>query len=395
MFAELDAILAQSAAVSDRAKAAYHELEATKNSLEGLQSKVSTTRDTVSVEIGRISDAMDTLDIQEAQAGAAVDMMFVSRTPNENGSGAPPTLAIAMLIKNPNIEALKTFIEYHAYLGFGRFDFFFDDTDHNGADTTACNDAAVDACAGCECNNFTNVVTHRCTVQWWQEQSKPHSRVWSQWAPHLHSDVIARQVLAIEVALRLNLEAGTNWLLHIDVDEALCFDMHGPQDGKGADENATAQDAHLQVCDSDSDEGGDQDEDQSAAGEIDIGRARAYFGSLPAQLDEITFLNHEAAPETSTVGNWFNEVTLFKANPYCSPDAEGSVDRFVAYTNGKSAVRVGEGVVPKVGGRRSGTNGIIRRASHDSTDDTSRANNVHTQPLQCPHNVPSLTAVLL
>eukprot|EP01052_Picozoa_sp_SAG31_P008036 SAG31_NODE_396_length_16264_cov_17.206496_6_plen_229_part_00 len=48
------------------------------------------------------------------------------------------------------------------------------------------------------------------------------------------------------------------------------------------------------------------------------------------------------APQTADVTDWFKEVTLFKRNP----SAGGDRRHFVAYTNGKSAVRLAAGVVP-------------------------------------------------
>jgi hypothetical protein len=57
---------------------------------------------------------------------------------------------------------------------------------------------------------------------------------------------------------------------------------------------------------------------------------------------QVTLLNHEAAPESSDIFDWFKEVTLFKR----SPSAGGNKRHFVAYTNGKSGVRLAPGVVP-------------------------------------------------
>ena len=45
------------------------------------------------------------------------------------------------------------------------------------------------------------VRTHRCTKSWWETIAKPSSAVWDEWVEHLHTDVMARQVLAVEFAM--------------------------------------------------------------------------------------------------------------------------------------------------------------------------------------------------
>jgi hypothetical protein len=122
--------------------------------------------------------------------------------------------------------------------------------------------------------------------------------------------VTARQVVAIDVAIRAACKAGCRWLLHIDVDEAFCCG--------GLQPSTSGQQPNPR------------------------GAATQFFQRLPAALDQVTFLNHEAAPETSTVDDWFKECTLFKR----SPSSGGNSRHFVAYTNGKSAVRLAPGVVP-------------------------------------------------
>lgn len=94
--------------------------------------------------------------------------------------------------------------------------------------------------------------------------------------------------------------AGAEWLIHIDGDEALAF-------------------------------GNPAEADPASA----LGAAGRFFADLPQELDQVVFLNHEAAPETDTAVDWFREVTLFKTNPAC-----GGSEPFVAYSNGKSAVRL-------------------------------------------------------
>ena len=70
------------------------------------------------------------------------------------------------------------------------------------------------------------------------------------------ADVTARQVLALEVAIRGSLAAGCVWLLHIDVDEAVC-------------------------C------GGLQHQPSSAAEPPGPGAAKRFFARFPAALDQV------------------------------------------------------------------------------------------------------------
>ena len=170
---------------------------------------------------------------------------------------------------------------------------------------------------------------HRCDRAWWlaaEPEPEPElqsgvsctrdaaqkgtASVWEQWGSHIWTEVTARQVVAIDVAIRAACKAGCRWLLHIDVDEAFCCG--------GLQPSTSGQQPNPR------------------------GAATQFFQRLPAALDQVTFLNHEAAPETSTVDDWFKECTLFKR----SPSSGGNSRHFVAYTNGKSAVRLAPGVVP-------------------------------------------------
>jgi hypothetical protein len=80
-----------------------------------------------------------------------------------------------------------------------------------------------------------------------------------------------------------------------------------------------------------------------------------HFASIPADVVQVCYLNHEAAPELPEVEDYFREVTLFKVNPaLCSTEAlrcwRDKSDRrwfFLGYENGKSAVRVAPGATAK------------------------------------------------
>ncbi len=201
--------------------------------------------------------------------------------------GDLPKLAIGMLVKAPRLSALKTFIQYHSFLGVSHFEFFFDDTSqhktaaaddscHCQVDDGGCNDAAVELLTQTASDlPEVEIVVHRCTLAFW-ERAKASSEIWGEVGGLIWKEVIARQSLALEVAVRTTAAAGAEWLIHIDGDEALSF---------GGTEIRAA--------------------------------ARRFFASLPHELDQVTFLNHEAAPETDTVDDWFREVKLFKINPAC------------------------------------------------------------------------------
>jgi hypothetical protein len=82
-------------------------------------------------------------------------------------------------------------------------------------------------------------------------------------------------------------------MLHIDVDEALCFGFPGSTCcSAGLTDLADAEHA-IEYFPSSPEY-----------------FAVEYFASLPHELDEAVFINHEAAPETAKVEDWFKEVRV-------------------------------------------------------------------------------------
>ena len=76
------------------------------------------------------------LERDREYASRSIDMAIMSlNAPAPEGSAAEGSgrLAIAMLLKAPNLASLSTFVRYHAHLGFDRFEFFMDDM-HDGID---------------------------------------------------------------------------------------------------------------------------------------------------------------------------------------------------------------------------------------------------------------------
>jgi len=118
------------------------------------------------------------------------------------------------------------------------------------------------------------------------------------------SAVMARQCLNGEHAARLAEDEDCQWLLHIDVDELAC--------------HACAGKSVAQI----------------------FGHAEVLGANA------VVFANHEVAPEKEgPYADPFKEATLFKFNEALRCPGAGN-SRFLAYVNGKSAVKVGRCVRP-------------------------------------------------
>jgi hypothetical protein len=76
-----------------------------------------------------------------------------------------------------------------------------------------------------------------------------------------------------------------------------------------------------------------------------------HFSKL-AGIDQAIYLNHEAVPESVEVDDVFRDITLFKRNPAVverlfGRRASAAARRlFMAYWNGKAAIRVASGAIP-------------------------------------------------
>ena len=200
-----------------------------------------------------------------------------------------PLVAITTTVREPG-PSFDSFVRYHLAAGVGRIYVFFDDPDDPAANAPACADERVEAL--------------RCDVA-----LRSHWVNWPEMREAVDTEVMARQVLNTELALRLAESEGVQWLLHIDADEAF---FPGPRSVPEA------------------------------------------FAALN-DVDWVTFLNVEAVPEHVEVRDFFREITLFKANPATLSDEQRAQaaavpqfpDRvFFYYSNGKSAVRVQDGVLP-------------------------------------------------
>jgi hypothetical protein len=133
--------------------------------------------------------------------------------------------------------------------------------------------------------------------------------LYPKYGPHVGYEVMARQILNVETAIQLALDQGMDWILHIDGDE-----LFYP--------------GQMMALD--------------------------WFDQVSDDIFQVTFLNHEAAPEAFEIEDYFREVTLFKRNPaildpgfYTQFQKISSKSQyFLAYQNGKSAARIHPTLLP-------------------------------------------------
>jgi hypothetical protein len=215
--------------------------------------------------------------------------------------------AIVTTLKNAG-DVLDSFIAYHLAIGFAHIFLFFDDPSDPDLPRAAAHPAVT-------------AIAHdaRLRERW---RALPQ---YSEQAPFIDREVMARQVLNVELAMELAREAGFDWLLHIDSDE-LFFSP-----GESASD---------------------------------------HFAVLERQaVETVTYLNYEAMPERDDIDDFFREVDLFKvppelnrrpitanvvravkATPHFNPDF------FHFYGSGKAVVRLS---APSV--QPNGVHGFVRR----------------------------------
>lgn len=117
----------------------------------------------------------------------------------------------------------------------------------------------------------------------------------------LDREVQARQILNAELGMRAAKELAMDWIAHLDTDELL-FPSTAPLTD------------HFKAAER-------------------------------VEATQLVFMNHEAVPETEDVCDYFEEVTLFKANPKTTRDG-GLAVPFIAYQTGKSAARLDRDPIP-------------------------------------------------
>ena len=234
---------------------------------------------------------------------------------------ARPELAIAMLIRDPPLASLHSFVRYHQHIGFSRIYLFFDDVNDDYSEQDHLLMRAASSYKGL-------VSVNHCTNSWFQRlQHSVSSATWDRYGEYISTDLIARQVLAVEQAILMGCSDGLDWVLHIDIDEMFHW--------------------------------------SDAATAISKDLAASWFALVPDHVDAVRFLNMEAVPERTELdgangetgsGDYFREVNLFKVNPSTLGTQFHSLIRrhwprgrpyFTAYKNGKTAVRCQRTVVPK------------------------------------------------
>ena len=317
---------------AQRVKKLLAELAAQRKSIQDLYSSVEDVESTVQRSILVTQQASAALDDELQRAADLVDAAITIDDEQEAVDiptlptvPAPPSIppqkkslepsseaarvAIGMLIRDPPLNSLHTFIRYHLALGFDHIYLYFDDISNENNDV-----AAMDIGK----SYGDRVSVFHCTRVWFQQTQQLGSKCWYKYGHFVETDLIARQVLAIEQALRQCSRDNMDWLLHIDIDELL----------------------HCQHTISFHD--------------FSVGM---YFAHLPIHVDTVRFLNMEAAPESMELqmchqNDYFQDVTLFKSNPLT---VDGTTLRahwpkgrniFNAYQNGKSAVRINADVLP-------------------------------------------------
>lgn len=194
--------------------------------------------------------------------------------------------AIVMTVKNPGVS-IHSFIKYHTTIGFEHIYIFFDDPADPWLDSIGSND------------NITIIKSDETLKEQWKQSS-----LYPEFSTYADSQIMARQQLNVEIAIRLATERGIHWLLHIDVDE-LFYPI-------GTD-------------------------------------VQTHFSTMSDRnIFMASYINHEALPESGDINDYFREVTLFKLNlevlksRNIDPKSSWLHGRqyFNAYGNGKSAVNL-------------------------------------------------------
>jgi len=203
---------------------------------------------------------------------------------------ANKNVAIVSTLKDPG-NSIFSFVEYHKKIGIDHIFLFFDSKEDK---TIGMLEKIPDV---------TIFKTDNELVDKWKNSKIYRNN--SHYMAYLQKEVMARQLLNVDVAIQACMDLNIRWLLHIDNDE-LFF-----------------------------------------TGNVSL---EEHFASLEKQnISSMLYLNHEAVPEHNEIDDYFKEVTLFKRNQLLfdrsqlqrlrsSPKRE----HFLFYSNGKSAGRVSQ-----------------------------------------------------
>mmetsp|Transcript_154854 Transcript_154854/g.288738 ORF Transcript_154854/g.288738 Transcript_154854/m.288738 type:complete len:908 (+) Transcript_154854:33-2756(+) len=194
-----------------------------------------------------------------------------------NDSEERPLLGIGTMLKGAPPNDVLHWILYHMKLKFERLYLYFDD------DTAPAIPIArrfeKDKMSG---SDASYVVVRVMNEEWWREAQR-RSRYYvfrhKDWAARVYEwleeiqDVTCKQQVALDIAAQEAESDGVDWLLHIDIDELFYI----PQETYRED-------------------------------------APGWFARVPEHIKLLKFSNHECAPETLEVSDWFRDVSLFKVN---------------------------------------------------------------------------------
>ncbi|MCK8495291.1 glycosyltransferase family 2 protein [Spirosoma sp. RP8] len=189
---------------------------------------------------------------------------------------------------------LDYFINYHLSIGFDHLFLFFDDPDDKGF-------------IRYEHHPSITAIKHDTVLRnlWLQTRSAIDNYAFAD------REVMARQVMNVDLALQMAQEAGIDWLLHIDVDEL----FYSPNQS-----------------------------------------VWEHFNELSSRgISVARYFNHEANPETDCIQNYFGEVSLFKRNRetltkyqsnWLLNNLNSLTPYFNFYKNGKSAAITNSSTLP-------------------------------------------------
>lgn len=215
---------------------------------------------------------------------------------------AQQKVAIVSMLKNVGEDVLDSFVNYHLALGFEHFFFFFDDPEDPSYYTARA------------CPNVTAIRSGEKLRRLWAKTKTFALR--PEFERFIDSQLIARQMVNVEIANQLAMRQGIDWLLHIDLDE-------------------------LFYC----------------PGQT----VQQHFQDLTDRgVSNISYLNHEAVAERTDIDNYFREATLFKKNLSApvAPSLRARQNRiiksvpqfnpnfFLFYDVGKSAARTADNLLP-------------------------------------------------
>ena len=167
----------------------------------------------------QVADAQCELRAQErklADAAAGVDAALKSDIPAPWLQPAPEmfghcaTAAIVCTLRAAPPNSVQTFISHHLKLGFSQLYLFFDDPDDPALDV------ALAAAAG---GSVTPIVRNAAL----EAEQRVRCSLYNKLCTAIPTEIMARQQLNCETAAQRAVAAGIDWLLHIDVDEAFCL----------------------------------------------------------------------------------------------------------------------------------------------------------------------------